>query len=79
MWRSGARPRPHQADLRAGTEDGVGIDAIDPVKVADGACLAEMLDAEGMDPVTHDRAEPSERCRMTIDHGDERRVWGEGR
>ena len=38
------------------------------VEVADGAGLAELLDAERFDPISPHAAEPAERCRVAVDH-----------
>ena len=56
--------------LRSGN-DGVGVDAIVTIKIGEGAGLAEMLDAEWPHAMAVDRPEPSERRRMTVEHGDE--------
>src|SRR3954452_853201 len=50
-------------------DDGVGVDAVVAVEVGDGASLAELLDAERLDAVATDAAEPAQRRRMAIDHG----------
>ena len=42
-----------------GLDDGVGVDAVVAIEVADRAGLAEMLDAERFDPVTAHAAEPA--------------------
>ena len=55
-------------------DDGVGVDAVVAVEVADGAGLAELLDAERLDPVAAHAAEPAERRRMAVDHGDDAAV-----
>src|ERR1700726_5220336 len=55
-------------------DDGVGIDAVVAIELANRAGLAEMLDAERLHPVTADAAEPAERGRMTVDHGDDAAV-----
>ena len=51
--------------------DRVGVDAVVTIEIGNGAGLAEMLDAERPHPMTADRAEPGERRRMAIEHGDE--------
>src|SRR6185369_8452582 len=50
-------------------DDGVGVDAVVAVEVSNSAGLAELLDAERLDPVATHAAEPAERCRMAVDHG----------
>src|SRR5881392_1832914 len=63
---------PHRrADRQAfrRVDDGVGVDAVVAVEVADGASLAELLDTERLHPVSAHAAEPAERCRMAVDHG----------
>src|SRR4051794_608296 len=50
-------------------DDGVGVDAVVAVEVGDGAGLAELLDAERLDAMAADAAEPAERRRMAVDHG----------
>src|ERR1700677_805058 len=52
-------------------DDGIGVDAMVAVEVVDGAGLAEMLDAEGFDPVAAHAAEPTQCRRMAVDHGDD--------
>src|SRR5580692_11724968 len=52
-------------------DDSVGVDAVVTVEVVDGAGLAEMLDAEGFDPVAAHAAEPTQCGRMAVDHGDD--------
>src|SRR5260221_1678963 len=60
-----------------GIDDGVGVDAVVAVEVADRAGLAELLDAERLDAVAADAAEPAECCRVAIDHGHNAAVAGE--
>src|SRR5580658_3121664 len=55
-------------------DDSVGVDAVVAVEVVYGAGLAEMLDAERFHPVAAHTAEPAQRRRMTIDHGDDAAV-----
>src|SRR5258708_40171111 len=55
-------------------DDGVGVEAMVPVEVVDGAGLAEMLDAERLEAVAAHAAEPSQRRRMTVDDGDDAAV-----
>src|SRR5215471_7382575 len=62
-----------------GIDDGVGVDAIVAIEVVDGAGLAEMFDAERLDAVTAHAAEPAERRRMAVDHGDDAAVAWQGR
>src|SRR6476659_8918938 len=50
-------------------DDGVGVDAVVAVEVADGSGLAERLDAERLDAVAAYAAEPAQRRRMAVDHG----------
>src|ERR1700759_1695006 len=51
--------------------DGCGVDAVVAIEVGDGAGLTEMLDAERLDAMTAPAAEPTQRRRMAIDHGDD--------
>src|ERR1700676_5322387 len=62
--------RPRRYGLRS-RNDRVGVDAVVAIEIGNGAGLAEMLDAERPHPMAADRAEPGERRRMTIEHGDE--------
>src|SRR5258708_6644249 len=55
-------------------DDGVGVDAVVAVEVADRASLAEMLDAERFNLVTAHAAEPAQRRRMAVDYGDDAAV-----
>src|SRR5947209_1763915 len=52
-----------------GIDDGVGIQAVVAVQVGECAGLAELLDAERLDAVAANTAEPAERSRMAVDHG----------
>ena len=47
------------------------------VEIRDVSRLAEALDAQGMDAVSGNGAEPGQRGRVAVDHGDERGVRGE--
>src|SRR3954468_21932457 len=49
-------------------DDGVGVDAVVAVEVGDGAGLAELLDAERLNAMAADTAEPAERRRMAVDY-----------
>src|SRR5215471_14564053 len=62
-----------------GIDDGVGVDAIVAIEVVDGAGLAEMFDAERLDAMAAHAAEPAERRRMAVDHGDDAAVAGQWR
>src|SRR5262249_39668054 len=64
-YRPPARQRLRRRD------DRLGVDAIVPVEIADRTGLAEMLDPERAHAVTGDGAEPGERRRMTVEHGDD--------
>jgi hypothetical protein len=44
------------------------LDAVVAVEVANGAGLAELLDAERLHPVSTNAAEPAECRRMAVDH-----------
>src|SRR6478735_6505866 len=50
-------------------DDGVGVDAVVAVEVGDGAGLAELLNAERLDTMAADTAEPAQRRRVAVDHG----------
>src|SRR5262249_42860041 len=52
-------------------DDGVGVDAVVPIKLRDRAGLPEMLDAERAHAMAVDGAEPGERRRMAVEHGDD--------
>src|ERR1700728_4404892 len=60
-------------------DDGVGVDAMVAIEIVDRAGLAEMLDAQRFHAVTAHAAEPPQRGRMTIDHGDDAAVTRQGR
>src|ERR1700721_2742439 len=65
---------PHWRPRReafGGVDDGVGVEAVMAIEVVDGAGLAEMLDAERLDAMPAHAAEPAERGRMAVDHGDD--------
>src|SRR5581483_6951043 len=72
-------------DRRAGCEalgridDGVGVDAVVAIEVGDGAGLAEMLDAERFDAMTAHAADPAQRRRMAVEHGDDAAIARQGR
>ncbi|GCC48310.1 hypothetical protein chiPu_0032226, partial [Chiloscyllium punctatum] len=73
---------PHRGagrDAFRSIDDGVGVDAVVPVEVGDGAGLAEMLDAERLEAVAAHAAEPAERGRMAVDHGHNAAVAAERR
>ncbi len=84
-WQDGSASADQTAILRCRTgapdsqrfrriDDGVGVDAVVAIEVVDGAGLAEMLDAERLEPVAAHAAEPAERGRMAVDHGDDAAV-----
>src|SRR6478609_6287904 len=50
-------------------DDGVGVDAVVAIEVANRAGLAELLDAERLNTMTAHAAEPAERRRMAVDYG----------
>src|SRR5579863_10064378 len=52
-------------------EDRVGVEAVVPIEIVDGAGLAEMLDPERLDAMAAHAAEPAQRRRMAVDHGDD--------
>src|SRR5258707_9284487 len=68
-----------EAGPRRRIEDGVGVEAIDAIKVGEVARLAEMLDAQRVDAMPRHGAEPGQRRRMAVDEGDERRILAERR
>src|SRR6185437_1278769 len=76
-------PVPHRRACRETfgcINDGVGVDVIVAIEVVDGAGLAEMLDAQRFQPLAAHAAQPSKRCRMTIDHAHNTaisRQWGQ--
>ncbi len=61
-------------ERRGGRDNRVRVDAIVPVEVRYRAGLAEMLDAERTHPVAGDCAEPGERRRVAVKHGDDPRM-----
>src|SRR3984893_1044935 len=69
--------RPQVPDRAAGCDrlgrghDGVRVDAVVAIEVANLARLAEMLDAERTHPVPAHGPEPRERCRMPIEDRDD--------
>src|SRR5215468_6202261 len=63
--------RPARRERRRRRDDGIGVDAVVPVKLRDRAGLPEMLDAERADAMAVDGAEPGERRRMAVEHGDD--------
>src|SRR5215831_246944 len=62
--------RPARRQRRRRRDDGIGVDAVVPIKLRDRAGLPEMLDAERAHAVTAHGAEPGERRRMAVEHGD---------
>src|SRR6185312_571565 len=75
----GRSPGALEAGARGGVEDGVGVEAVDAVEVRQIARLAEMLDAERVDAMPRHGAEPGQRRRVAVEHGDERGVLAERR
>src|SRR5438128_1588501 len=63
--------RSPRRDCFRGGGDGVRVDAVVAVEFGDRAGLAEMLDPERADTVAGDRAEPTKRRRVAVDHGDQ--------
>ena len=63
--------RPAGRDRLRGGDDGVGVDAVVPVELGERAGLAEMLDAERARAMAGDRAEPGQRRRVAVEHGDD--------
>ena len=55
-------------------DDGVGVDAVMPVEVVDGAGLAEMLDAQGLDAMAAHAAKPAQCRGMAVDRSDDAAV-----
>ena len=60
-----------EAGGRAGIEDSVGVNAVDSVEIGNVTRLSEPVDAERVDAMARDRAEPRQRRRMRILHRDE--------
>src|SRR5262245_28802574 len=52
-------------------DDRIGIDAVVAIEVGDAAGLAKALDPERVDAMAAHAAEPAERRRMTVEHGDD--------
>src|SRR5215210_3279311 len=68
---------PHRragGEAFGGVDDGIGVNAVVTVQLVDGAGLAEMLDTESFEPVAAYAAEPTQRCRMAVDHGNDAAV-----
>src|ERR1700724_681983 len=69
--------RPQVPDRAAGCDrlgrghDGVRVDAVVAIEVADFSGLAEVLDAERPHAVAAHGPEPRERCRMPIEDRDD--------
>src|SRR3954470_13663849 len=66
--------RSTDSDAFGRIDDGVGVHAVVAVEVIDGTGLAELFDAERLDPVAPHAAEPTKCRRVTIDHGDDAAV-----
>src|SRR5436190_16238027 len=66
--------RPARGERRGRGDNCVGIDAVVPVEVRDGAGLAEMLDAERTRAMSVHGAEPRESRGMSVEHGDDAAV-----
>ena len=65
---------PHRrtdGEAFGGIDDGVGVHAVVAVEVVDSAGLAEMFDAQSLDTMAAHAAEPAQRRRMAVDHGDD--------
>src|SRR5262249_48286329 len=69
--------RPQMPDRTAGgdrlrrRDDGVGVDAVVAIEVGDRAGLAEVLDPERAHAMAAYGAEPGERRRVAVEHGDD--------
>ena len=63
--------RSTDSDAFGRIDDGVGVHAVVAVEVIDGTGLAELFDAERLDPMAAHAAEPAERRRMSIEHSDD--------
>src|SRR5262249_61093751 len=63
--------RPTRRQRRRRRDDGIGVDAVVPIEIRDRAGLAEMLAAERAHAMALDGAEPGERRRMAVEHGDD--------
>src|SRR5437016_2862176 len=75
-------PVPHRRTNRKTfrrIDDGVGVDAVVAVEVANAAGLAKMLDAKRLDAVAAHAAEPAQRGRVAVDHGHDAAIAGERR
>src|SRR6185312_10474956 len=68
-----------KTSARGGVEDGVCVEAVDAIEVGQVARLAEMLDAKRVDAMPCHGAEPGQRRRVAVEHGDERGVLAERR
>src|SRR6516164_2328464 len=63
--------RRAKGEAFGGIDNRVGIDPVVAVEVVDRAGLAELRHAERFHPVPAHAAEPAERRRMAVDHGDD--------
>jgi hypothetical protein len=63
-----------EAGARRGVEDGVGVEPIGAEEIRQVAGLTEAVDAERVDAVLGDAAEPGQGGRMRIYDGDEGRI-----
>src|SRR5260370_21224617 len=63
--------RPAGDDGLRGRHDRIGVDAVVPIEIADRPGLAEMLDPERAHAMAGDAAEPGQRRRMAVEHGDD--------
>jgi len=63
--------RRAEGQARCGINDGVGVQTIVAIEIIDGAGLAEFLDAERLDAMAVNTAEPRQCRRMSVDHRDE--------
>src|SRR5262245_40340401 len=62
--------RTARCDRLGRRHDRLGVDAVVAIEVGNRAGLAEMLDAERPQAVTVHSAEPGERRRVAVEHGD---------
>src|ERR1051326_2148572 len=63
--------RPPGRDRLSRGYDRVRVDAVVAIEIANFSGLTEVLDAERAHPVAAHGTEPGERCRMSVEHGDD--------
>ena len=62
---------PSWRDRLRGRDDGIGVDAVVPVKLGERSGLAEVFNTKRPRAVAGDRAEPGQRRRVAVEHADD--------